>query len=413
MLGLDKIIDLEPFSLEESEKNKIFSKALIDLTKYHYNNCSKYKKIINLLEFSFKKKHSKEDMPFIPVNLFKDYDLMSVKRKEVFKILTSSGTTGTKKLVRQSYQNYISNTKSIVNKLKNNSSISTITTLPISYTFGLSIINSHLYSGSTIILNDNSVLQKGFWEKYNKHKPKSIYGVPYTYELLSKIGISKVNHDRLKIIAHAGGRLNKNLFLEISKFSEKNQIKFFSMYGQAEATARMSILDYKYSLTKIKSIGKPISGGKFIIKNDKKKIINTFNKPGELFYYGDNVCLGYAKSYLDLKKGDENQKIINTGDIALFDKDKFYFIVGRKKRIIKIFGNRVSLDEIEMIIEKMGYKVICKNVDDKLCINYIDKNLNEFLLKKELFKLLKINPKFIDLKRLEKFNINTSGKIIF
>ena len=96
MLGLDKIIDLEPFSLEESEKNKIFSKALIDLTKYHYNNCSKYKKIINLLEFSFKKKHSKEDMPFIPVNLFKDYDLMSVKRKEVFKILTSSGTTGTK-----------------------------------------------------------------------------------------------------------------------------------------------------------------------------------------------------------------------------------------------------------------------------------------------------------------------------
>tara|TARA_B100000768_G_scaffold167820_1_gene172207 strand:+ start:101 stop:1537 length:1437 start_codon:yes stop_codon:yes gene_type:complete len=356
----------------------------------------------------------KKELDFYNYSIFSQKKFLKLKvNKNLLILLTTSGTTGTKKLVRQSYENYKSNTKSIIKGLRIKKNYSTITTLPISYTFGLSIINTHLFVGSTIILNEDSVLQKSFWDKYKKYLPKTIYGVPFTYELISKIGLAKLFHGGLKFIAQAGGRLNEKTFIEISKFSKKNKINFFSMYGQTEGTARMSILDSKYSLSKVGSIGKPIEGGSFFLIDDNGKIIKKDNQIGELMYKGSNVCLGYANSLSDLKKGDENNKIINTGDLAKFDEEKFYFIVGRTKRFIKIFGNRISLDEVELIIEKMGHKVICKNIDDCLMINYIDKKLNKAEILKKLSKVLKINPRFINLNLIQEFKINSSNKVLF
>jgi len=332
--------------------------------------------------------------------------------KDLAILLNTSGSTGSSKLVRQSYENYYTNSESIIKKINLKSEDSVITTLPINYTFGLSIINTHLISGSKIILNDHPILQKDFWMLYKEHKPSFFYGVPYMFEIISKLKFEKLISPKLKSICQAGGKLNDNLFSKIVNFSKKNKLKFYSMYGQTEATARMSILHPKYASKKIGSIGKAISGGKFYLIDNKKKRINLPNKSGQLVYEGRNVSMGYAKKIQDLKLGNKNNYRILTGDIATFDKDGFYFIIGRKKRFIKILGKRINLDEVETIIEKKGYESQCKLNDDYLLINICSKKVNMNSLIKKIAHELEINSSLVKIKYIKKIKRNKFGKKI-
>lgn len=328
-------------------------------------------------------------------------------------LLTTSGSTGSPKLVRQSYKNYIDNSKNIIQELEINSRDSVITTLPISYTFGLSIINTYLISGSKIILNEKSILETDFWKIFNKYSPTSFYGVPFTYEILVKLKFKNFKNKNLKILGQAGGKLNSDIFKKIVNFSLNNNIKFYSMYGQTEATARMSILNHKYALKKIGSIGKPLKNGKFLIINKNKKIVNKPFYKGELLFKGKNVSYGYSNNYLDLSLGNLNNFKLFTGDIAFFDKDKFFFIVGRKKRIIKIFGSRVNLDEVENIIEKLGYKSICKQEDNILNIKIATNRFNEKYLINKISELFNLNKSIIKLEKVSRLSRNKIGKKIF
>ena len=217
-------------------------------------------------------------------------------------MLTTSGSTGNVKFVRQSYKNYEYNSKDIIKSLSIKNQNSVITTLPISYTFGLSVINTHLLSGNKIILNENSVLSRDFWELYNFHKPSYFYGVPYIFKILDKMKFKNFFTPNLKVIDNAGGEIETNDYLNLINKIKSNKKKFFYMYGQTEATARMSILNHKFASLKIKSIGKPIGTGKLKLLNYQKKIIKKTNYSGNLYFLGKNVCLGYAKSRNDLSK---------------------------------------------------------------------------------------------------------------
>ncbi len=350
---------------------------------------------------------------------FKNYKIIQKAKskkllinKDLAILLNTSGSTGSSKLVRQSYENYHENSKSIIKEINLNSKDSVITTLPINYTFGLSIINTHLISGSKIILNDHPILQKDFWKLYEKYKPSFFYGVPYMYEIISKLKFEKLLSKKLKAICQAGGKLNEKLFLKIVNFSEKNKIKFYSMYGQTEATARMSILNPKHASKKIGSIGKAISGGKFYLIDNKQKKIYLPNKSGQLVYEGKNVSMGYAKDVKDLKLGNINNYRIYTGDIASFDKDGYYFIVGRKKRFIKILGKRINLDEVEELIEKKGYEAQCKLQDEFLLINLTQKKRNVENLIKGVANDLEINSSLVKIRFIKKIKRNNFGKKI-
>ena len=138
------------------------------------------------------------------------------------------------------------------------------------------------------------------------------------------------------------------------------------MYGQTEASPRMTYLHWKYAQKKTGSIGKAIPGTKIWIEDNDGKKINKIKKTGELIFQGKNVSMGYAENIQDLKKEDENHGILKTGDLAYFDKDKFFFIKGRKNRIIKIVGNRFNLDEIEERMRKKRIQIACKNINDVL-----------------------------------------------
>jgi len=326
-------------------------------------------------------------------------------------LLSSSGSTGSPKLIRISYENLLENAISICNYLNLNSDEIAITNLPINYSYGLSIINSHLYTGAKIVVTEKSIIQRDFWDLVKVNSVTSLSGVPYTYEILKKLRFFKMDLPSIKYMTQAGGKLSNSIIEEFANHCRNNNINFFVMYGQTEGTARLSYLNPNKIIEKLGSIGKAIPGGEFRLVSNKNKTIELPNIEGELVYHGKNVMLGYANEISDLNKGDELKNILYTGDLAYKDAEGYFFITGRKKRFIKIYGNRYSLDEIEFYIKNNDIECACTGKDDKLIVFITDIN-NEKKLKNILrkFKIQKSAYTILTVQILPKSN---SGKVLY
>ncbi len=347
---------------------------------------------------------------YIKIKKLKNYYLYQEIKKidhspydDLCLLMNTSGTTGSPKLVKLSYENILSNTKSICKFLKIKKNDITITTLQPHYTYGLSIINTHLFSKSKIIVNENSFFEKDFWTKFNKYNVSSFGAVSFMYEILKKIKFEKMNCNNLKYITHAGGKLDKNLHNYILKLCKIQKLKFITMYGQTEATSRISYLPYKFSNKKISSIGRAIPGGKMYIKGDKYK--------GEICYEGKNIMNGYALNKDDLRI-KKNIKTLYTGDYGWRDKDGFFYIQGRKDRFIKYLGNRINLDEIDALLKEHGFHTVTKYSKNYFKIFYT-KNYNFKKIKEIIFSKLLVNKKNIVNKKINEIPLTHSGKIKF
>lgn len=345
------------------------------------------------------------------------YSLLSYSDKkidmypELALLLTTSGSTGSPKLVRQSYTNIESNAQSIMQYLELDETERPITMLPMNYTYGLSVINSHLLVGATILMTDESYAQKKFWDFFKSQGATSIVGVPFTYEILKKLRFFRMELPTLRYMTQAGGKLLPELHKEYAEYAIANDKRFYVMYGQTEATARMSYLPYKRTLEKYGSMGIAIPGGTFHLIDVDGTDIEKADVVGELVYEGPNVTLGYAECQYDLSKGDERNGILVTGDMAKRDEDGYYYIVGRKKRFLKIYGNRVNLDETERMIQSQfdGMECACVGEDDHMQIYVTDKNMEkdvtEFITNKT-----GLNWKAFTVHYIEEIPKNESGK---
>lgn len=333
---------------------------------------------------------------------------------ELALLLTTSGSTGSPKFVRQSYKNIASNTRAIVEYLHLSSSERPITTLPMNYTYGLSIINSHLAVGATLLLTDKTLMQRDFWDFMAKEQATSFGGVPYTYEMLNKLMFFRRQLPYLKTMTQAGGKLQPELHKKFAEYARLTGKNFVVMYGQAEATARIAYLPPERSLEKCGSMGIVIPGGKLKLIDDEGRPVTMPDTVGELFYEGDNVTLGYAECGEDLAKGDERHGILATGDMAKFDKDGFYFVVGRKKRFLKIFGNRVGLDETERLLKSMynGMECACAGKDDAMYV-FVTEEEKCAEIRKSLAEKTKLNPVAFRVKYLSEIPKNDVGKIMY
>ena len=381
--------------------NNLFLNNLIKNYKPEYIYCPKNIKKISSYKFLYK---------FNNYNLLESRKKLNIQlNKDICLLMSTSGSTGSPKLVKLSFKNLISNTKSISKFLKIKKNDVTITSLPFSYVYGLSVINSHLFNGSSVVLTNSSITEKKYWILLNKYKVNNLSGVPYSYSILERFFIKEVPKS-IKYTTQAGGKMNSHQILRLLDIYKKNKIKLIQMYGAAEATARMSYLNFKFASKKIGSIGKPIPGGKFKIINDDGKIINKNNTNGELVYYGKNVFMGYSNNFKDLFLPDINKNILKTGDIAYKDKDGFYYIVGRKNRYTKIFGIRVSLSELENILYEKGVDTIMREYGDNKIEIYF-KNLkghqNHINF---LSKLTNFNKNVFIPKKLSKQNISRNYK---
>lgn len=339
-----------------------------------------------------------------------EYELYS----ELGLLLTTSGSTGSPKFVRQSYTNIMSNAKSIVHYLALNKDERPITTLPMNYTYGLSIINSHLLVGAVLLVTEYGLMQKEFWEFLKKQNATSFGGVPYTYEMLDRLRFYRMDLPSLRTMTQAGGKLTTELHKKFAEYALVHSKKFVVMYGQCEATARMGYLPAEKALEKCGSMGIPIPGGKFrLIGTDGKEVTGTC-ETGELVYEGPNVTLGYAECGDDLAKGDERHGILETGDMAQFDEDGYYYIVGRKKRFLKIYGNRVNLDEAERLIKGSFANADCAvaGVDDHMYLFVTNENIGAEI-KSFIAAKTGLNPAAFQVIVLDEIPKNDSGKILY
>ena len=294
------------------------------------------------------------------------FDYLSYKlHPNLSLLLTTSGSTGSPKMVRLSASNLSANAKSISEYLKISKADRPITSLPFHYSYGLSVINSHLISGAKILMTNFSIARKEFWEFFRKNDATSFAGVPFSYEILDRIRFHKMDVPCLQTMTQAGGRLSTNLVKKFSDFCKSNNRRFFVMYGQTEATARISFLEPEMINSKLGSIGKSIPQGELSIDYSDNN-----SEQGELLYRGPNVSLGYANSWRDLANGDDNKGILRTGDLARVDDDGYFFITGRKKRFIKLFGNRINLDSVEQLAEELFGTCACSGNDQKLIVHH-------------------------------------------
>ena len=293
-------------------------------------------------------------------------------------LLPTSGSTGSPKLVRHSYRNIEANADNVRRLFELDGTERAMAILPMHYTMGLSVIASHLLAGSTLLLSGRSLLDKGFWAMLKE--ATSFTGVPYSYEILTKMRFTRMNLPNLKVITQGGGKLTEEMFKMLAQYAHDNGKKFIATYGQSECTARMAYLPAKLALEKTCSIGIAEPGGQLSIVDQNGNETFEGEASGEMVYRGENVTLGYANSQEDLLKGDENHGVMHTGDLARRDADGCYFIIGRLKRFLKIYGLRIGLDEVEGLIKsEFNTDCYCKGDDERLLVLVTDAKLKEVL----------------------------------
>jgi long-chain acyl-CoA synthetase len=335
---------------------------------------------------------------------------------ELALLLSTSGSTGSPKLVRLSMKNIMSNANAIAAYLELDETERPVTTLPMSYTYGLSVIHSHLISGGTLLLTDRSVLEREFWNFFEDNYATSFSGVPATYDILSRIGFFDWDLPSLRYFTQAGGKLSVDMHNRCAAFARQRGLRFYAMYGQTEATARMAYLPWQKSLEKCGSIGIPIPGGSFALSDGSGNEISGSEMVGELVYRGENVSLGYAERWEDFKKGDERFGVLYTGDLAKRDGDGYYYITGRLNRFLKIAGTRISLDECEQIVKDSFPAMDCACCGD-------DEHLKVFItlhettkpeaVKRTLCAKLGLTPLSVTVVSISIIPRGISGKILY
>jgi long-chain acyl-CoA synthetase len=295
-------------------------------------------------------------------------------------LLSTSGTTGSPKMVRLSYGNLQSNARSITEYLSLTSEERPICWLPVFYSFGLSIINSHLAAGATLLLTGSSVTQREFWDFFRTQRATSLSGVPHTYQILERIRLKDMTLPSLRTLTQAGGRLAPRLVVSFDGLARSRGWRFFVMYGQTEAAPRISYVPPERLANKIDSIGIAIPGG----------ALATDSETGELIYRGPNVMMGYAESRGDLERGDDSNGILRTGDISTVDADGFYRITGRLKRFAKLFGQRINLEEIERSVEAVAMAPVACFVRDERLVICAEGDESDADLRRHLFDVFHI-----------------------
>jgi long-chain acyl-CoA synthetase len=324
-------------------------------------------------------------------------------------LLQTSGSTGSPKLVRLTEQNLSANAFSIATYLKLDAQERSIQGLPMQYSYGLSLINSHLWVGGTTVLTPHSFMRPEFWQDFNTYQCTSFAGVPYMYETLARLKFDPAQHPTLATLTQAGGGLRPDLIQRFHQQATDKRCRFFVMYGQTEATARIAYVPPEQLAAKIGSIGIPIPLGHLELAP-----IEPGSHLQELVYQGSNVMMGYAETPASLALGDELKGILHTGDLARIDADGFFHLVGRLKRIAKLFGQRINLQDVEQELEK-AFPLRVAAIDSGKKLNLFTEFLepgflDPAILRSHAARFLQVPPSVIHIELLETLPATASGK---
>ena len=256
-------------------------------------------------------------------------------------LMSTSGSTGSPRLVRLSLDAVHSNALAIAQSLGLRSDDRAITSLPLHYCYGLSVVTSHLAVGGSVVLTDASVVDPCFWSAVRDHRVTTLSGVPHTFEMIGRLADDVLCAPSLRRVTQAGGRMAPDAVERLALHGVRRGWDLVVMYGQTEATARMAYLPPAGALETPASVGVAIPGGH--IRLDPRSDADP--GVGEVVYAGPNVMMGYATNAEDLSRGFDIDEL-RTGDLGRFDGAGNLEIVGRLNRLVKVHGKRIDLDHL-------------------------------------------------------------------
>ncbi len=338
---------------------------------------------------------------------------------ELALLLSTSGSTGSAKLVRLSAAAVTANAAAIADYLDIRSTDRAAVSVPMHYCYGLSVVNSNLMRGAALLLSDRSVIDPDFWAIFEAHGGTSLHGVPYTFELLDLVGLADKRLPHLRYMTQAGGRLAPQAVRRYAELGARRGWRFFVMYGQTEATARMAYLPPELAAGSPSAIGVPIAGGSFDIEPVGAETVgaetvyvgSAAEQPGvgELVYRGPNVMLGYAYGPADLARG-RTVAALRTGDLGRRRPDGLYEVVGRCSRFIKPFGLRIDLERVERLLADEGCTAAATGSDDGLVVA-VTGGVDAEQVRRVLAERLTLAPGCVRVVVVEEFPRRPNGKI--
>lgn len=333
--------------------------------------------------------------------------------EELSHLLPTSGSTGSPKLVRHKYDNIEAAALNISTFFRLTENDRPFMVLPLYYTMGLSMVFSHFKVGATVLITNLKMTDPGFWKFLKEEHATSFTGVPFSFEVLDKMRFTRMRLPDLTLLTQGGGKMPTDLNLKFAEYCRDNGKRWVATYGQSEGTARMAWLPEEYAISKMGSIGIAVPNGHLSLRDADGNEITESPATGEMCYRGKNVTMGYARKREDLALGDERNGFLPTGDIAYRDEDGYYFIKGRMGRFLKIFGNRIGLDECEQIVRgAVDCECACTGTDEKIIVYITDSNQHDTALD-ALLKAVKVPATVIDIRNIEALPKNEAGKILY
>jgi acyl-CoA synthetase (AMP-forming)/AMP-acid ligase II len=319
---------------------------------------------------------------------------------DFFMMLLTSGSTGSGKGVRLSYNNVASNVDAIIESLDLDDKSNALGHMPLSYSFGLSVLHCQLAIGGRCLLTEESMMSGGFWRKAREAEVSLFAGVPYHYEMMMRLGLARVKIPSMTTFLQAGGKMQLPLTQKLlEEVRQRDHGKLFIMYGQTEASPRISCLPLHHYPDKIGSSGKALQGGTLALED------------GEIVYQGPNVMMGQAACREDLALGDIMKGRLATGDLGTLDDDGYLTITGRKQRFAKLFGQRVSLDDLEKIAAPHAFAVAIEQPEKVviLCLNASESTLEH--IRHLVVEKTRLPAPWIDMRSVCELPRKASGKI--
>ncbi|BAL97468.1 AMP-binding protein [Rubrivivax gelatinosus] len=326
-------------------------------------------------------------------------------------LMSTSGSTGSPKLVRLSLDNLASNAASICQYLSLTLDDRAMTSLPLSYSYGLSVLNSHLAAGAGVVLSEAAITTQPFWQLFRAQKVTGLAGVPTSWRMLRRMRFERMQLPSLRYMTQAGGKLDPDEIIWLGELAANTGRSAYIMYGQTEATARIAYLPPDLILQKPGSIGHAIPGGELGIVDALGEAIEEPDIEGQLTYRGPNVMLGYAESVADFARGPDVESL-NTGDLARRDRDGHYWITGRMKSFVKLFGNRFGLDEVEQELRRMGFEAGAVGRDDLLMIGVVTSPEKIPALRQRLAEHYRLHQSALSFFSLDRLPRNDAGKLL-
>ena len=323
---------------------------------------------------------------------------------DVALLLSTSGTTGSAKLVKISYDNLYDNAKYGCIHLDIQAGQKALSPLPFHYAYGISFCAWHWHCGATVLTTEKPVISREFQEFFTRERVNNFAATPYTYQVLQKLQFwSPEKLDSLRFAISSGAQMTEN---EQRALISVMKEKFWIGYGQTECIGILLGTNFSEDNIKVGSVGRPF---------DNVKVIKD-PETGEMLIKSRCVCMGYANAGEDLACGDVNQGLLHTGDVFMQDEEGYIYLKGRLKRYVKVLGKRISLDDLA---DYLGNKYpcaefACTGADNHICIYHTKPEKDaEDEIRTLLDRNMNIPSKFVFCYALDRLPREGSGKIAY